>query len=115
MLDDNTRYTLLKTLEANPAISQREMSRRLGISLGKVNYCLNALVEKGCLKVNNFRNSNNKLGYAYLLTPKGVDEVARMTVVFLRCKMREYEQLSNEIEILKREAADRGLLENAYD
>lgn len=115
MLDDSTRYFLLKTLEANPAMSQREMSKRLGISLGKVNFCLNALVEKGCLKVNNFRNNSNKLAYAYLLTPKGVDEVARMTVAFLKYKMQEYEQLRSEIEALKQEAAHRGLLESVYD
>jgi EPS-associated MarR family transcriptional regulator len=115
MLDDNTRYILLRTLESNPAISQREISKRLGVSLGKVNYCLNALVEKGCLKVNNFRNSGNKLAYAYLLTPQGVDEVARMTVEFLRCKISEYEQLRCEIEALKQEAAHRGLLEAVHD
>jgi EPS-associated MarR family transcriptional regulator len=115
MLDDNTRYVLLRTLESNPAISQREMSKRLGVSLGKVNYCLNALVEKGCLKVNNFRNSSNKLAYAYLLTPQGVDEVARMTVEFLRCKVSEYEKLRREIETLKQEVAHRGLPESAYE
>ncbi len=115
MLDDSTRYSLLKTLEANPALSQREMSKRLGISLGKVNFCLNALVEKGCLKVNNFRNNGNKLAYAYLLTSQGVDEVARMTVAFLKYKMHEYEQLRLEIETLKQEAEHRGLLESVYD
>ncbi len=71
MFDDTTSYSLLKTLENNPSLSQRELAKRLGISLGKVNFCLNALIEKGCLKVNNFRNSDNKLAYAYLLTPKG--------------------------------------------
>lgn len=104
MFDDNTSYSLLKTLEDNPSLSQRDLAKRLGVSLGKVNFCLNALVEKGCLKVNNFRNSENKLAYAYLLTPRGVDEKARITVRFLKCKMQEYERLRLEIEELKREA-----------
>lgn len=112
MLDDSTGYGLLKTLEANPSLSQRDLAKRLGISLGKVNFCLNALVAKGCLKVNNFRNSDNKLAYAYLLTPRGVEEKARMTVEFLQIKMHEYERLRTEIEELQREAARKGLLED---
>lgn len=115
MFDDNTSYGLLKTLEDNPSLSQRDMAKRLGISLGKVNFCLNALVEKGCLKVNNFRNSDNKMAYAYLLTPHGVDEKARMTVRFLKYKMQEYEQLRAEIKELKHEAEQKGLLENANE
>ena len=112
MLDENTNYGLLKTLEDNPGLSQRDMAKRLGVSLGKVNFCLNALVAKGLLKVNNFRNSDNKLAYAYLLTPHGVEEKAPMTVRFLKYKMQEYEQLRTEIEALKREAEQKGLLEN---
>ena len=112
MSDDNTSYGLLKTLENNPSLSQRDLAKRLGISLGKVNFCLNALVEKGCLKVNNFRNSENKLAYAYLLTPRGVEAKARFTVKFLKYKMQEYEQLRAEIKELKREAEQKGLLEN---
>jgi EPS-associated MarR family transcriptional regulator len=112
MSDENTHYGLLKTLEDNPGQSQRDMAKRLGVSLGKVNFCLNALVAKGLLKVNNFRNSDNKLAYAYLLTPHGVEEKARMTVRFLQYKMQEYEQLRAEIEVLKREAEQKGLLEN---
>ena len=112
MFDDNTRYGLLKTLADNPSLSQRDLAKRLGISLGKVNFCLNALIEKGCLKVNNFRNSNNKLAYAYLLTPHGVEQKARMTVEFLQIKVQEYERLRTEIEELKIEAKQKGLLEN---
>ena len=115
MFDDITSYGLLKTLEDNPSLSQRDLAKRLGISLGKVNFCLNALVEKGCLKVNNFRNSDNKLAYAYFLTPHGVEEKALMTVRFLKYKMREYEQLRTEIKELKREAEKKGLLENAHE
>ena len=115
MHDEKTDYGLLKTLEDNPGLSQRDMAKRLGISLGKVNFCLNALVAKGLLKVNNFRNSDNKLAYAYLLTPHGVEEKARMTVRFLKYKMQEYEQLRAEIEALKRDAEKKGLLENANE
>ncbi len=115
MFDDTTSYDLLKTLEGNPSLSQRDLAKRLGISLGKVNFCLNALVEKGCLKVNNFRNSGNKLSYAYLLTPRGVEEKARITVYFLKYKMQEYERLRAEIAELRREAEQKGLLENSYE
>lgn len=115
MNDDNTSYGLLKTLENNPSLSQRDLAKRLGISLGKVNFCINALVGKGCLKVNNFRNSDNKLAYAYLLTPKGVEQKARMTVEFLQIKVQEYERLRAEIDELQREAEQKGLLENAHE
>ncbi len=111
MADDSTHYGLLKTLEDNPSLSQRDLAKRLGISLGKVNYCLNALVEKGFLKVNNFHNSNNKMAYAYLLTPRGIEEKARMTIAFLKYKTQEYERLRAEIENLKREAYQQGLQE----
>jgi EPS-associated MarR family transcriptional regulator len=110
MLDETTHYGLLKTLEENPGLSQRDLAKRLGVSLGKVNFCLNALVEKGSLKINNFRNSDNKLAYAYLLTPQGIESRARMTVEFLQYKIYEYERLRAEIEELRREAQQKGLL-----
>ena len=115
MFDDDTSYGLLKTLESNPGLSQRDLAKHLGISLGKVNFCLNALIEKGCLKVNNFRNSENKLAYAYLLTPHGIEEKSRITVRFLKYKLQEYEQLRAEIKELKREAEQKGLLENVHE
>ena len=115
MFDDNTSYGLLKTLENNPSLSQRDLAKRLGISLGKVNFCLNALVEKGCVKVNNFRNSDNKLAYAYLLTPRGVEQKARMTVEFLQIKLQEYQRLHKEIEELKTEARQKGLQVNGNE
>lgn len=102
--DEATRYKLLKILEGNPSLSQRDLAKELGLSLGKVNYCLQALIEKGCVKVNNFRNSQNKRAYAYLLTPSGVEEKARMTVLFLKHKTEEYERLRQEISELRREA-----------
>ncbi|MBI3901605.1 MAG: MarR family EPS-associated transcriptional regulator [Nitrosomonadales bacterium] len=104
MLSDEYRYRILKRLEADPDVSQRELAGELGISLGRVNYCLQALVEKGLVKANNFRNSKNKKGYAYLLTPRGIEEKARITVQFLRIKIAEHEALKKEIKSLQREA-----------
>ena len=103
MLSDEYRYKILHLLEADPQMSQRDVARALGISLGKVNYCLQALIEKGLVKANNFKNSQNKQAYMYLLTSKGFSEKARATVGFLRRKTAEYEALRREIEKLKRE------------
>jgi EPS-associated MarR family transcriptional regulator len=105
MLSDEYRYKILRRLEANPEVSQRELARELGISLGKVNYCLKALAEKGLLKVDNFRGSQNKKAYLYLLTPKGIEEKTKVTIRFLKYKMTEYESLKHEIKELQREAA----------
>ncbi|MFZ2162073.1 MAG: MarR family EPS-associated transcriptional regulator [Sideroxyarcus sp.] len=115
MLDETTHYGLLKTLEENPGLSQRDLAKKLGVSLGKINFCLNALVAKGNLKINNFRNSDNKLAYAYLLTPSGVEQKARMTVQFLKYKVQEYEKLRAEIAELQREAEQKGLLEKTHE
>ena len=103
-LDDATAYALFKQIEADPALSQRALSRSFGISLGKVNYCLKALAAKGWVKVRNFEKSRNKLGYAYILTPAGIEARARITARFLRRKMEEYERLKQEIEVLQRES-----------
>ncbi|WP_248883947.1 MarR family EPS-associated transcriptional regulator [Acidithiobacillus acidisediminis] len=103
MLDDSTRYRLLKYLTEHPDCTQRELAAAVGISLGKANYCLNALVEKGLIKAGNFRRSPNKGSYAYLLTPEGVQEKARVTVRFLQRKMEEYDALQDEIKVLRRE------------
>ena len=103
MLDDRTRYRLLKLLKANPELSQRQLAGELGVSVGKVNFCLNALLGKGMLKVRNFRDNRNKLVYAYYLTPKGAKEKVRATVGFLKRKLEEYQGLEREIEELKRE------------
>jgi EPS-associated MarR family transcriptional regulator len=94
---------VLRHLEDNPDITQRELAAALGISLGKVNYCLKALIEKGWIKANNFKNSNNKSAYAYLLTPKGMDSKAQITMRFLKRKVDEYEALKQEIEQLQQE------------
>ncbi len=104
MLSEEVRYRLLKLLDPNPHLSQREVARELGISLGKVNYCLRALVDKGWIKAANFKNSKNKSAYMYLLTPRGLEEKARVTARFLRSKVREYEALRSEIEQIRNEA-----------
>ena len=104
MLTDEYRYKILKILEANPEISQRDMARELDISLGRVNFCLKALIEVGLLKATNFRNSSNKLAYMYLLTPKGLEEISVITARFLKLKMQEYANLQAEIEELRKDA-----------
>lgn len=104
MLSDEYRYKILKRLEADPDVSQRELAGELGISLGRANYCLQALVEKGLVKARNFRNNKNKKGYAYLLTAKGIEEKARITVQFLKIKIAEHEELKKEIKNLQQEA-----------
>jgi EPS-associated MarR family transcriptional regulator len=98
----------MRLLQANPEMSQRDVARQLGISVGKVNYSLRALVGRGWVKVNNFKNSQNKLAYKYLLTPRGMEEKSRLTIRFLRAKMDEYENLKMEIEQIRREADSRG-------
>lgn len=105
LLTDQTRYRLLKLLERNPHVSQRELARELGISLGKINYSLNALIKKGWVKGENFKHSQSKLQYAYLLTPKGLEEKARVTLKFLKYKQAEYEALVAELTELRKEAA----------
>ena len=98
-------FKLLRLLEANPELSQRDLARALGVSLGKVNYCLNALMKKGWIKARNFTNSQNKAAYMYLLTPRGMERKAGLTVSFLRAKMQEYEALRAEIRQIRREVA----------
>ena len=104
MLTDEYRYKILRDLGANPEVSQRDLAKGLGISLGKANFCIQALIEKGLVKVNNFRNSQNKKAYIYCLTPKGIEARASITVKFLKHKMEEYQALKAEIELLQNEA-----------
>ncbi len=103
---DETLFKVMRALEANPNTSQRELAESMGMSLGKANYCLKALIDKGLIKVRNFRNSQNKLAYAYLLTPKGIAAKTRLTARFLKRKIAEYEALRVEIEQLRREAGE---------
>ena len=99
-------FRVLRLLELNPKMKQRELAAVAGVSLGKTNYCINALLEKGLIKVQNFRSNKRKLSYAYLLTPAGIAEKAVLTQRFLQRKMEEYEVLKAEIELLKQEAVD---------
>jgi EPS-associated MarR family transcriptional regulator len=103
MLTDEYRYKILKLVEAKPEISQRELAAELGISLGKANFCIKALIKVGLLKATNFRNSKNKLAYMYLLTPAGIKEKASVTASFLKSKLQEYDLLQLEINQLKQE------------
>ena len=105
MLTDEMRYKLMRLLEANPKLSQRDAARRLGVSLGKANFCLRALVRTGWVKATRFKNSRNKAAYMYLLTPRGVEAKAALTLRFLQLRLREYEQLQAEIEQIRRDAA----------
>lgn len=103
MPPDELHMTILRRLQAEPQASQRELARETGVSLGKLNYALRALIDKGWVKAGNFSRSPNKLGYAYLLTPRGIEAKARLTRHFLAHKMREYDRLRAEIESLQRE------------
>ncbi|MDQ2078317.1 MarR family EPS-associated transcriptional regulator [Marinimicrobium sp. ABcell2] len=106
MLTDEYRYKVLKLLDANPNLSQRQLARELGISVGKVNYCLKALVERGMIKAANFKNSQNKKAYSYLLTPEGLEHKAKVAVRFLRHKMAEHKNLQAEIAALREEVGN---------
>lgn len=100
---EDIHFRVLRLLEANPAMNQRELAEELGVSLGKTNYCLKALLAKGMLKMHNFQSSRRKLAYAYLLTPQGIAEKAALTGRFLQRKMDEYTVLKAEIESLQQE------------
>ena len=97
---------VLRELTQTPEMTQRELSSRLGVSLGKVNFLVNALIQKGLIKAHNFKNSNNKKAYLYYLTPKGIEEKAKITYRFLKRKLKEYEQLEEQIKLLKKEVGE---------
>ena len=99
-------FRVLRLLEGNPQMNQRDLAAAAGVSLGKTNYCINALLDKGLIKVQNFKSSKRKLAYAYLLTPAGIAEKAALTQRFLKRKVEEYEVLKAEIESLQQEASD---------
>ncbi|MGD8926319.1 MAG: MarR family EPS-associated transcriptional regulator [Thioalkalispiraceae bacterium] len=105
MINDELKYHLLKLLENDPNMSQRAISKKMGISLGKVNYCLHALIDKGIIKAKNFYKNKNKTAYTYFLTPKGMEEKAKITFRFLQAKLSEYEELKTEIEEIRKEAS----------
>ena len=107
-IDKEIHFRLLRHLAENPQVSQRELAEYLGVSLGKTNYCLGALIEKGLVKSRNFKNNANKRAYLYLLTPKGVREKAQISVRFLQRKIEEHEVLRAEIEELRNELKNDG-------
>jgi MarR family transcriptional regulator, temperature-dependent positive regulator of motility len=100
---EDTKFRLLRQLELEPQLNQRRLAERLGLSLGKVNYCVQALVSKGLVKISNFKRSDHKVAYAYLLTPAGLQEKARLTVRFLQSKQQQFERLRAEIAELQGE------------
>ena len=102
-LESEEVLKLLREIKNAPEVTQRELSASLGVSLGKINFLMNALIQKGYVKARNFRNSNNKVGYVYLLTPWGLEEKARITYHFLMRKTQEYDSLKREIEKLRKE------------
>ena len=102
-MNEEISYRLFKLIEEDPNISQRDLAKEMGISLGKTNYCLKGLMDKGWLKARNFKNSNNKIAYAYVLTPRGLSEKAKITSRFLKHKLDEYERIKGEIEQLQQE------------
>jgi len=96
---------IIKEIQKNPIQSQRKLSKSCGVSLGSVHYCTNALVEKGYVKLKNFRNAHNKLAYAYILTPSGINLKKELTIKFLKLKQKEYESLQLEIKKLEEDLA----------
>jgi EPS-associated MarR family transcriptional regulator len=103
MLSDEMRYKLMRVLQENPEMSQRALAKELGVSLGKVNFCLRALIQKGLVKAKNFSNSDNKAAYMYLLTTRGMEQKASLALRYLKSKTREFESLSAEIDRLRNE------------
>ena len=104
MNKQDIQLDLLRRLESNPEYTQRELSHEMGVSLGKINYCMRKLTEKGWIKITTFTHNPNKMGYVYLLTPSGVEEKSRLTFSFLKRKVIEYEILKKEINELKLES-----------
>ena len=103
MHKSDTEYIILKILKDNPKMTQRQMAKELGLSLGKTNYVIRALIDKGWVKLSNFKRSDNKLGYIYILTPEGVTKISILAQNFLNRKSEEYNRLKKEIEMLKNE------------
>ena len=106
MNNQDIRLDLLRKLESSPHFTQRELSKEMGVSLGKVNYSIKKLTEKGLIKLSNFSHNQNKMGYAYLLTPNGIEEKSRLTISFLKRKLIEYEILKKEINALQLESEE---------
>jgi EPS-associated MarR family transcriptional regulator len=108
-LENEEALRIFREINRSPEMTQREFSSRLGISLGKVNFLINALIQKGFVKVENFKKSSNKSKYLYCMTPKGIEEKSRMTYLFLKRKTKEYEHLELEIRQLREEVRESGV------
>ena len=106
MNQKDIRLDLLRRLELNPEYTQRDLSKEMDVSLGKVNYCLKKLTAKGLIKLTNFKQNPNKVGYVYILTPKGIEAKTRLTFSFLKRKIKEYEILKEEINELQLETEE---------
>ncbi len=100
--DNIDHLNILRKIQNNPEVSQRELAKQLNLSLGKINYCLVALKNKGLIKINNFKKNKNKLNYLYLLTPKGILEKKDLTIKFMKIKMQEYDALQQELNSEKK-------------
>ena len=98
MKHKNEHFDLLRKISKNPKVSQRDLAEELELSLGKVNYCLSALKRKGFVKISNFRKSKNKIKYLYVITPKGITEKTKLTISFMRQRMKEYDELKKDLE-----------------
>jgi EPS-associated MarR family transcriptional regulator len=107
---ESLQYEVLRRMEAKPDVSQRDLASQLGISVGSINFCVRALIDKGFVKMHNFSQSQHKLGYIYLLTPAGIAQKSRLTAAFLKRKQADYEALQREIEELKKEVSSQPLL-----
>ena len=105
-LQEDTYFRVMRLLQENPDLTQRELAQKLGVSVGGLNYCLKALMDKGFVKLENFQNSKHKFNYAYILTPRGIAEKASITGRFLKRKLQEYEALKAEIDALMSEVGD---------
>ena len=97
-LDNQDHFNVMRKIQKQPKTSQRNLAGQLGFSLGKLNYCLKALQQKGLIKIKNFQKNTNKLNYIYVLTPKGINEKTKLTVNFMKRKMKEYEELKGELK-----------------
>ena len=95
---NNDEFDILRKISKEPNVNQRDLAKKLGLSLGKINYCIRALKKKGLIKINNFKKNKRKLNYLYILTPKGVSEKTRITINFMKQKMKEYDELQSELK-----------------
>jgi EPS-associated MarR family transcriptional regulator len=107
--EQEIHYRLLNLLTDEPQLRQRDMAKRMGISVGKVNYCISELAKKGLIKIKRFKSAKSKIPYTYMLTPKGIEEKGRITVNFLKRKLQEYEETKRQIEALTEQVEQNGL------